>query len=103
MLKIRLRRMGARNAPFYRVVVSDQRSVPGATAVEEIGFYDPRQKPAAISLDEERIDYWVGNGAQLSDTVSNLRGRSNVETKKSLVAAVAAASDGVVEDAAAEA
>lgn len=79
MLKIRLRRMGARNAPFYRVVVSDQRQVPGATAVEEIGFYDPKQKPPVISLDEERIDYWVGNGAQLSDTVRQLRGRSNVE------------------------
>ncbi len=78
MLKIRLRRMGARNSPFYRVVVSDSRNVPNAASIEEIGFYDPTKKPAQVSIDASRIEYWVGQGAQLSPTVKNL-----VKQKKS--------------------
>jgi small subunit ribosomal protein S16 len=72
MLKIRLRRMGARNSPFYRVVVSDSRNVPNAASIEEVGFYDPTKKPAQVSLDASRIEHWVGQGAQLSPTVKNL-------------------------------
>jgi small subunit ribosomal protein S16 len=75
MLKIRLRRMGARNNPFYRVVVSDSRQVPTASAVEEVGWYDPTKNPAQMKLDAERIDYWVGRGAQLSPTVAKLLGK----------------------------
>jgi len=76
MLKIRLRRMGARNRPFYRVVVSDSRSTPTASAVEEIGVYDPRQDPPRVELDRARVDYWVGKGAQLSDTVRQIVART---------------------------
>jgi len=76
MLKIRLRRMGARNQPFYRVVVSDSRSTPTARAVEEIGIYDPTHKPPRIELDRDRVEYWVGRGAQLSDTVRQLVART---------------------------
>ena len=72
MLKIRLRRMGARNSPFYRVVVSDSRNVPNAASVEEIGYYDPTKRPAQVSIDAARVEYWVGRGAQLSPTVKNL-------------------------------
>ncbi len=72
MVKIRLRRMGARNAPFYRVVVSDSRRVPTASAIEEVGWYDPTKQPAQMKLDAGRIDYWVGRGAQLSPTVKKL-------------------------------
>lgn len=72
MLKIRLRRMGARNAPFYRVVVSDSRSTPKASAVEEIGFYDPRRNPSLVSIDTARVDYWVSQGARVSATVAKL-------------------------------
>ncbi|HYH44435.1 MAG TPA: 30S ribosomal protein S16 [Thermoanaerobaculia bacterium] len=72
MLKIRLRRMGARNSPFYRVVVSDSRNVPNAASIEELGFYDPTKKPAQVSIDASRIEHWVGQGAQLSPTVKNL-------------------------------
>jgi len=75
MLKIRMRRMGARNSPFYRVVVSDSRRVPTASAVEELGWYDPTKTPAQMKLDAERIDYWVGRGAQLSPTVAKLLGK----------------------------
>ena len=72
MVKIRLRRMGNRNNPFYRVVVSDSRSVPTAAALEEIGYYDPRKQPAAVEIDRERYDHWVDRGAQVSPTVRNL-------------------------------
>ena len=75
MLKIRLRRMGARNAPFYRVVVSDSRRTPTASAVEEIGWYDPRRTPSKVEIDRERVDYWTARGAQLSATVAKLVSR----------------------------
>ncbi len=71
MLKIRLRRMGKRHRPFYRVVVSDSRAVPGAPAVEEIGHYDPMNRPQ-VAIDLGRIEHWVGQGAQMSPTVKKL-------------------------------
>jgi len=76
MLKIRLRRMGATNRPFYRVVVSDSRLTPKGVALEEIGTYDPLQNPPSIQIDKTRVDYWVSNGARLSDTVRQLVARS---------------------------
>lgn len=72
MLKIRLRRMGKRHRPFYRVVVSDSRDVPTAPAVEELGHYDPVQTPPEIRMDVDRIHHWVGQGAQMSATVKKL-------------------------------
>lgn len=72
MLKIRLRRMGNRNRPFYRIVVSDSRSTPTSSAVEEIGYYDPAQGPDAFRVDVERVDHWTGKGALLSPTVKRL-------------------------------
>ena len=72
MLKIRLRRMGARNRPFYRVVVSDSRRVPNAPAIDEIGFWDPSRQPAQLEVDRDRIEYWVKRGAGLSDSVRKL-------------------------------
>jgi small subunit ribosomal protein S16 len=72
MLKIRLRRMGKRHRPFYRVVVSDSRSVPQAPAVEEIGHYDPMTKPPGIRIDLDRVEHWAGQGAQLSPAVRKL-------------------------------
>lgn len=72
MVKIRLRRMGARNRPFYRVVVSDTRRVPNAPAIDEIGFWDPSRTPATLEIDRDRIEYWVRRGAGLSDSVRKL-------------------------------
>ena len=72
MLKIRLRRMGSRHRPFYRLVVSDSRRTPHGKAVDEIGFYDPRAEPPRIEIDGDKIDHWVGKGAQMSPTVSRL-------------------------------
>ncbi len=72
MLKIRLRRMGATHAPFYRLVVNDSRLTPRGKAVDEVGYYDPRSEPARVEIDKEKIDYWVGQGAQMSGTVKRL-------------------------------
>lgn len=72
MLKIRLRRMGARNRAFFRVVVSDSRNTPKASPVEEIGHYDPIHEPAVIQIQRDRVDYWVGQGAKLSNSVKTL-------------------------------
>ena len=72
MVKIRLRRMGSRNHPFYRVVVSDARSTPTGAALEEIGHYDPRRQPAVVEIDRERVESWVARGAKLSPTVAKL-------------------------------
>lgn len=72
MLKIRLRRMGKTHSPFYRVVVSDSRRTPTASAVEEVGHYNPRLSPPDVKLDLERLRYWQDQGALLSPTVKNL-------------------------------
>lgn len=72
MLTIRLRRMGNRNRPFYRVVVSDSRKTPFASAVEEVGWYNPISNPPEVRIDAERVDHWVGVGAKPSPTVQKL-------------------------------
>ncbi len=72
MVKIRLRRMGAKKAPFYRVVVADSRYPRDGRFIEEIGTYDPRQDPAAINIDLERAQAWIKTGAQPTDTVRDL-------------------------------
>ena len=72
MVKIRLRRMGAKKAPFYRVVVADSRYPRDGRFIEEIGTYDPRQEPAAINIDVERAQAWIKTGAQPTETVKAL-------------------------------
>lgn len=72
MLKIRLRRMGSTHRPFYRVVVSDSRQTPTASALDEVGIYDPRSEPETIKIDGERVEHWVQRGAQMSPTVQKL-------------------------------
>ena len=72
MVKIRLRRMGAKKAPFYRVVVADSSYPRDGRFIEELGTYDPRQDPAAINIDVERAQAWIKTGAQPTDTVRDL-------------------------------
>ena len=72
MVKIRLRRMGAQKAPYYRIVVADSRSPRDGRCIEEIGTYDPLTEPAAIKIDMERAKHWISNGAQPTDTVRGL-------------------------------
>ncbi|MBR6916661.1 MAG: 30S ribosomal protein S16 [Clostridia bacterium] len=69
MVKIRLRRMGAKKAPFYRIVVADSRSPRDGRFIEEVGYYDPMKNPADVKLDAEKIEKWLNNGAQPTETV----------------------------------
>ncbi|MBO5105686.1 MAG: 30S ribosomal protein S16 [Clostridia bacterium] len=77
-VKIRLRRMGAKKAPFYRVVVADSRSPRNGRFIEEIGYYDPTKEPAVVSIDGEKAKAWIGNGAQPTDTVKALLKKNGV-------------------------
>lgn len=70
--RIRLRRMGANKRPFYRVVVADQRSPRDGRFIEIVGRYNPQTNPSTISLDTEKIQDWIGKGAQPSDSVKRL-------------------------------
>ena len=71
-VKIRLRRMGAKKAPFYRVVVADSRFPRDGRFIEEIGYYDPSKNPADVKIDAEKAKKWIANGAQPTDTVKSL-------------------------------
>jgi small subunit ribosomal protein S16 len=75
MLAIRLRRTGSKKRPFYRVVVTDSRSPRDGRFVEVLGFYNPRTRPETMRVDRERWEYWLGAGAQPSDTVRTLVAR----------------------------
>jgi len=70
--KIRLKRMGAKKNPFYRIVVADSRSPRDGRFVDEIGTYNPTKNPALIDIDDEKVQKWIKNGAQPSDTVKSL-------------------------------
>ena len=72
MVKIRLRRMGAKKAPFYRIVVADSRYPRDGRFIEEIGTYDPTADPVALKVDAERTQAWIKTGAQPTDTVKAL-------------------------------
>jgi small subunit ribosomal protein S16 len=80
-VRIRLKRIGAHKAPFYRVVVSDSRSPRDGRFIEEIGTYNPITKPAAVTLDEEKALKWLQTGAQPSDTVRSLFSKAGLMTK----------------------
>ena len=80
-VKIRLKRMGAKKAPFYRVVVADARSPRDGKFIETIGTYDPTVNPAAVKIDEEKAMNWMGNGAQPTDTVKNLFQKQGIMKK----------------------
>ena len=76
MVKIRLKRLGAKKAPKYRIVVIDGREKREGAPIEEIGFYDPQQEPALIKIDAEAAQKWIRQGAQPTDTVRQLLRRS---------------------------
>lgn len=80
-VKIRLKRMGAKKRPFYRVVIADSRSPRDGRFIETVGTYNPISQPAEIKLDEEKILLWLGNGAQPSDTVRNLLSNAGILAK----------------------
>ncbi len=77
-VKIRLRRMGAKKAPFYRIVVADSRYPRDGRFIEEVGSYDPTKNPAAVSIDAEKTKKWLATGAQPTDTVKALLKKNGV-------------------------
>ena len=76
MLKIRLRRMGAKKAPFYRIIVADSRAPRDGAFLEELGYYNPLTAPVELKVDNERAAHWLSNGAQPTDTVRALLKKS---------------------------
>jgi len=78
-VKIRLKRMGAKKAPFYRIVVADSRSPRDGKFIEEIGYYNPLTEPAVIKVDSEKAKQWIKNGAKPTDTVKSILKREGVE------------------------
>ena len=77
-VKMRLTRMGAKKAPFYRVIVADSRSPRDGRFIEEIGYYNPLTNPADIKIDAEKATKWLGNGAQPTETVRTLLKKTEI-------------------------
>ncbi|MFI3115389.1 MAG: 30S ribosomal protein S16 [Clostridia bacterium] len=78
MVKIRLKRLGAKKTPFYRIVVADSRYPRDGRFIEEIGTYNPLKNPAEVKIDAEAAKKWISNGAQPTDTVRDLLKRENI-------------------------
>ncbi len=78
-VKIRLRRMGAKKAPFYRIVVADSRYPRDGRFIEELGYYNPMENPPVVKLDADKAKQWIKNGAQPTDTVKVLLKNNGVE------------------------
>ena len=77
-VKIRLRRMGAKKAPFYRVVVADSRYPRDGRFIDEVGYYDPMKEPVDIKIDAEKVNKWLATGAQPTETVKSLLNKSGI-------------------------
>ncbi len=86
MLAIRLARFGAKKKPTYRVVVIEKERARNSRSVEVVGHYNPVSKPAQIQLDRDRIDHWIKNGAQPSDTVHRLLRKTSAQAEATVVA-----------------
>ena len=78
MVKIRLKRLGAKKAPFYRIVVADSRYPRDGRFIEEIGYYDPTTEPTTLKVDAEKVQKWVSTGAQPTDTVKAIFKKNGV-------------------------
>ena len=72
MVRIRLKRLGAKKAPFYRIVVADSRTSRNGKSIAEIGYYDPTKDPIVVKVDAEKAKSWIANGAQPTDTVKSI-------------------------------
>lgn len=84
-VKLRLRRMGKKNQPIYKIVAADARSPRDGKFLEAVGIYNPLINPHVIELKEERINYWLDNGAQPTDTVKSLFNQKGINLKRDLV------------------
>ena len=81
MVKLRLKRMGAKKAPFYRIVAADSKSRRDGREIEVVGLYDPTKNPAFINIDEEKVLNWLNNGAIPTDTVRNMLSKQGIMKK----------------------
>ena len=77
-VKIRLRRMGKKKAPFYRIIVADSRSPRDGRFIEELGYYDPMTNPATVKLENEKVEKWLNNGAQPTETVKSILAKNGL-------------------------
>jgi len=82
MVKIRLKRMGAKKSPFYRIVVADSRVARGGKTIEEIGYYDPTKAPKILKVDIEAAKKWMANGAQPTETAKTLLKQAGAFSKE---------------------
>ena len=80
-VKLRLKRMGKKQAPFYRIVAADSRNKRDGKAIEEVGYYDPTKNPAEVKVDEEATLKWLKNGAQPTDTVRSILSKQGIMKK----------------------
>ena len=78
MVKIRLSRMGAKKAPFYRIIVADSRSPRDGRFIEEVGYYNPMSNPVELKVDTEKVEKWLNSGAQPTETVKSLLVKSGI-------------------------
>lgn len=78
-VKIRLKRMGAKKAPFYRIIIADSRSPRDGAFIEEIGYYNPLKNPAEIKIDMEKANKWINNGAQPTETVKSILKKADIK------------------------
>ena len=78
MFKIRLRRMGAKKSPFYRIIVADSRSPRDGRFIEEVGYYNPMTEPVTLKVEEEKVQKWLASGAQPTETVKSLLIKSGI-------------------------
>lgn len=79
MVKLRLTRAGAKGAPYYHIVAADSRARRDGSYLEKLGAYDPMKKPHEVTFNKERVDYWLGTGAQPTETVASLLKRGESE------------------------
>ena len=93
MVKIRLRRMGAKKSPYYRIVVADSKSPRDGRCIEEIGTYNPLTSPSEIKVDIQRAQYWIKNGAQPTDTVRSILKKAESQVSAAPDASIPAAPD----------
>jgi small subunit ribosomal protein S16 len=92
MVTIRLTRMGSKKRPFFRVVVCEAKWARDGAFIENLGYYEPRKKPEVLSINRERVDFWVSKGARLSDTMRTLIARHKNDPVAAAAAGEAAAS-----------
>ena len=81
LVKVRLKRMGTKKRPFYRIVIADSRSPRDGRFIETVGTYDPRKDPSEVTLKGERIRYWLNKGAQPTDTVRSILKKNEISPK----------------------